>query len=57
MSINIISKVDGVVINETLKDEITIYEYINKIIDLLGDDVEIEMVITTNKQVIRIKIK
>ena len=57
MSIQLISTYDGITVNETLKDDITIYEYINKVVNLLGDDVNIIMIITVDNKVITIKIK
>ena len=57
MSIQLISTYDGITVNETLKDELTIYEYINKVVNLLGDDVSIIMIITIDNKVITIKIK
>ena len=57
MSINIISTLDDITINETLKDELTIYNYINSVINLLGQDVSIRMVINTGDKLITIKIK
>ena len=57
MSINIISTLDDITINETLKDELTIYDYINSVINLLGQDVSIRMVINTGDKLITIKIK
>lgn len=57
MSIQLISTYDGITVNETLKDDITIYEYINKVVNLLGDDVNIIMIITIDNKVITIKIK
>ena len=57
MSIQLISTYDGITVNETLKDDITIYEYINKVVNLLGDDVNIIMIITIDNKMITIKIK
>jgi hypothetical protein len=57
MSIQLISTHDGITVNETLKDDITIYEYINKVVNLLGDDVSIIMIITVDNKMITIKIK
>ena len=57
MSIQLISTYDGITVNETLKDELTIYEYINKVVNLLGDDVSIIMIITVDNKMITIKIK
>ena len=57
MSINIISTLDDITINETLKDELTIYDYINSVINLLGQDVSIRMVINIGDKLITIKIK
>ena len=57
MSINIISTYDNITINESLKDETTIYEYIKKVIKLLGDEVVIIMTINTGDKLITVKIK
>lgn len=57
MSINIISTYDNITINESLKDETTIYEYIKKVIKLLGDEVIIIMTINTGDKLITLKIK
>lgn len=57
MSIQIISIADGITINETLTDDITIYEYIKKVINLLGDDVDIKIVINTGDKLIIVKFK
>ena len=57
MSINIISTLDDITINETLKDELTIYDYINSVINLLGQDVSINMIVNIGDKLITIKIK
>ena len=57
MSINIVSTLDDITINETLKDELTIYEYVNNVVNLLGEDVSVSMVINTGDKLITIKIK
>lgn len=57
MSINIISTLDDITINETLKDELTIYDYINNVVNLLGQDVSINMIINIGDKLITIKIK
>ena len=57
MSIQIISIADGITINETLTDDITIYEYIKKVINLLGDDVDIKIVINTGDKLIIVNFK
>ena len=57
MSINIISTYDNITINESLKDETTIYEYIKNVIKLLGDEVVIIMTINTGDKLITVKIK
>lgn len=57
MSINIISTLDDITINETLKDELTIYDYINSVINLLGEDVSINMIVNIGDKLITIKIK
>ena len=57
MSINIVSTLDDITINETLKDELTIYEYVNNVVNLLGEDVSINMIINIGDKLITIKIK
>ena len=57
MSIQIISTADNITINETLKDDITIYEYIKKVVDTLGDSVDIVITINTGDKLITVKIK
>ena len=57
MSIQIISTADNITINETLKDDITIYEYIKKVVDTLGDSVDIVIAINTGDKLITVKIK
>ena len=57
MSINIISTLDDITINETLKDELTIYDYINNVVNLLGEDVSINMIVNIGDKLITIKIK
>ena len=57
MSIQIITKADNITINETLKDDTTIYEYIMKVINVLGDEVEIIITINTGDKLITLKIK
>ena len=57
MSINIISTLDDITINETLKDELTIYDYINSVVNLLGKDVSINMIVNIGDKLITIKIK
>ena len=57
MSINIISTLDDITINETLKDELTIYDYINSVVNLLGQDVSINMIVNIGDKLITIKIK
>ena len=57
MSINIVSTLDDITINETLKDELTIYDYINSVVNLLGEDVSINMIINIGDKLITIKIK
>ena len=57
MSINIVSTLDDITINETLRDELTIYEYVNNVVNLLGEDVSVSMVINTGDKLITIKIK
>ena len=57
MSINIISTLDDITINETLKDDTTIYKYIKNVISLLGNDVNINMIINTGDKLITVKLK
>lgn len=57
MSIQIISTNDNITINETLKDSETIYEYINKVINILGIDTNIYMNIIIFDKLITIKLK
>ena len=57
MSINIVSTLDDITINETLRDELTIYEYINNVVNLLGEDVSINMIVNIGDKLITIKIK
>ena len=57
MSINIISTLDDITINETLKDELTIYDYIINVINLLGQNVSINMIVNIGDKLITIKIK
>ena len=57
MSINIVSTLDDITINETLRDELTIYEYVNNVVNLLGEDVSVSMVINIGDKLITIKIK
>lgn len=57
MSIQIISTNDNITINETLNDSETIYEYINKVINILGIDTNIYMNIIIFDKLITIKLK
>ena len=57
MSIQIISEAEDITINETLKDDITIYEYMNRVIDTLGNDVNIKIEINTGDKLITVKLK
>ena len=57
MSINIVSTLDDITINETLKDELTIYDYIISVVNLLGEDVSINMIVNIGDKLITIKIK
>lgn len=57
MSIQIISTNDNITINETLKDSETIYEYINKVINILGIDTNIYMNIIIGDKLITVKLK
>jgi hypothetical protein len=52
-----VCEADDITINEILKDDTTIYEYINKVVKLLGEEVSIIMVITTKDKMITVKIK
>lgn len=57
MSIVLISSCDDITINETLKDNQTIYEYIAKVIDTLGPDVSIVLEVVLTDKLIKIKLK
>ena len=57
MSIVLISSCDDITINETLKDNQTIYEYITKVIDTLGPDVSIVLEVVLTDKLIKIKLK
>lgn len=57
MSIQIISTNDNITINETLNDSETIYEYINKVINILGIDTNIYMNIIIGDKLITVKLK
>ena len=57
MSIQMVCEADDITINEILKDDTTIYEYINKVVKLLGEEVSIIMVLTIEDKMITVKIK
>lgn len=57
MSIQFISTVDNITINETLKDDMTIYEYVNEIVQTMGENVKIIMEINTGDRLITIRVK
>ena len=59
MTIRLILTDDNITINEELKDNNTVYNYIMRVLDNFDDKdkVNINMVIKTDKQLIDIKIK
>ena len=57
MSIQFISTVDNITINETLKDDMTIYEYVNEIVQTMGENVKIIMEINTGDRLITMRVK
>ena len=59
MSIRLILTDNEITINEELKDNETIYNYINRAINNFDnkDNVNIYMIIQTDKEIINIKIK
>ena len=57
MSIQMVCEADDITINEILKDDTTIYEYINKVVKILGEEVSIIMVLTIEDKMITVKIK
>ena len=57
MSIQLITEIDGITVNEILKDDITIYDYIKNVVSLLGEDVSIKMIITIEDRMITLKMK
>ena len=59
MSIRLILSDNEITINEELKDNETIYNYINRAINNFDnkDNVNIYMIIQTDKEIINIKIK
>lgn len=57
MSIELITEIDGITVNEILKDDITIYDYIKNVVSLLGEDVSIKMIITIEDRMITLKMK
>lgn len=57
MSIQMVCEAEDITINEMLKDDTTIYEYINKVVKTLGEEVSIVMVITIKDKMITVKIK
>ena len=57
MSIRFISTIDNITINETLKDDVTIYEYIENIVQSMGEKVKIIMEIDTGDRLITMRVK
>ena len=59
MSIRILLTDNEITINEKLKDEDTIYDYINRALNNFDnkDNVKIVLIIQTEKQMIQVKIK
>ena len=59
MSIRILLTDNEISINEKLKDEDTIYDYINRALNNFEnkDNVKIVLIIQTEKQIINVKIK
>ena len=59
MSIRILLTDNEITINEKLKDEDTIYDYINRALNNFEnkDNVKIVLIIQTEKQMIQVKIK
>ena len=59
MSIRLILTDNEITINEELKDNETIYNYINRAINIFDnkDNVNIYMTVQTDKEIINIKIK
>ena len=59
MSIRILLTDNEIKINEKLKDEDTIYDYINRALNNFEnkDNVKIVLIIQTEKQMIQVKIK
>lgn len=59
MSIRIILTDNMLTINEELKDNETIYNYVNRAINNFEnkDDINIYMIIKTEKEIIQVKIK
>ena len=59
MSIRILLTDNEISINEELKDEDTIYDYINRALNNFDnkDNVKIVLIIQTEKQIINVKIK
>ena len=59
MSIRLILTDNEITINEELKDNETIYNYINRAINNFDnkDNVKIYMIVQTDKEIINIKIK
>ena len=47
-----VCEAEDITINEMLKDDTTIYEYINKVVKTLGEEVSIVMVITIKDKMI-----
>ena len=58
MSVTVVTTCDDITIVETLEDE-SIYEYINKVVNEIGDknNVSIVMIINTGTQLITLKVK
>ena len=59
MSLQILISDDEITINETLKDDINIFEYVNRALEHYEnkDVVKIYLLIKTDKQLIEIKFK
>ena len=59
MSIRILLTDNEITINEELKDDDTIYDYINRALNNFEnkDNVKINMIVQTEKEIINIKIK
>lgn len=59
MSIRILITDNEILINEELKDDVIIYDYINRALNNFEnkDNVNIVLIIQTDKQMIQVKIK